>query len=250
MNSLEHFTSVRFHRYKAFRDYVISLDRFNVLVGPNNSGKSTILGAFRILSEGIRKARSRNPTMVPSPHGQTRGYFVELQDIPVATENIFYDYDDSEPATIRFRISNGNELLLFFPEPLTCFLVCNTQGRHVTSTSTFKSQYNVSIGFVPILGPVEHDEQLYQKEAARLALLTHRAARNFRNIWYHYPEEFDEFRALIRSTWLGMDIQKPEVDMTHRKHFYGCFALKKGYQERYSGLALVSKYGAKCLRIS
>lgn len=217
MNSLEHFTSVRFHRYKAFRDYVISLDRFNVLVGPNNSGNSTILGAFRILSEGIRKARSRNPTMVPSPHGQTRGYFVELQDIPVATENIFYDYDDSEPATIRFRISNGNELLLFFPEPLTCFLVCNTQGRHVTSTSTFKSQYNVSIGFVPILGPVEYDEQLYQKEAARLALLTHRAARNFRNIWYHYPEEFDEFRALIRSTWPGMDIQKPEVDMTHRK---------------------------------
>ena len=185
MNSLEHFTSVRFHRYKAFREHMISLDRFNVLVGPNNSAKSTILGAFRILSEGIRKARSRNPTMVPGPHGQTRGYAVELQDLPIATENIFYDYDDSEPATIRFRISNGNELLLFFPEPLTCFLICDTQGRPVTSTYIFKSQYNVSIGFVPILGPVEHDEQLYQKEAARSALLTHRAARNFRNIWYH-----------------------------------------------------------------
>jgi hypothetical protein len=59
---------------------------------------------------------------------------------------------------------------------------------------------------------VEHNEELYQKEAARLALLTHRAARNFRNIWYHYPEDFIEFRDLIRTTWPGMDIRKPEID--------------------------------------
>ena len=57
MNDQVHFTFVRFHRYKAFRDYSISLHHFNILVGPNNSGKSTVLGAFRILAEGIRKAR-------------------------------------------------------------------------------------------------------------------------------------------------------------------------------------------------
>jgi hypothetical protein len=75
----------------------------------------------------------------------------------------------------------------------------------------------VTIAFVPILGPVEHDEPLFQKEAARLALLTHRAARNFRNIWHHYPDEFDEFRALVKSTWPGMDIERPEKDLTHKK---------------------------------
>ena len=70
---------------------------------------------------------------------------------------------------------------------------------------------------MPILGPVEHEEQLFQKEAAREALLSHRASRNFRNIWYHYPEAFDEFRSLVRSTWPGMDIKKPEVDSSHEK---------------------------------
>lgn len=217
MKEQERFTSVRFHRYKAFRDYSVSLQRFNILVGPNNCGKSTILGAFRILAEGIRKARSRNPTFVPGPDGETKGYYVELQDIPVATENVFYDYDDTQPATIRFRISNGNELLLFFPERETCYLICETKGKAVISPATFKAQFNVSVGFVPILGPVEHDEPLYQQEAARLALLTHRAARNFRNIWHHYPEGFAEFRSFIRSTWPGMDIQMPEVDLTHPK---------------------------------
>ena len=69
----EHFTTVYFQRFKAFRDYSITLRRFNILVGPNNAGKSTILGAFRILAEGIRKARSRNPTLVPGPAGETWG---------------------------------------------------------------------------------------------------------------------------------------------------------------------------------
>ncbi|MGB7748437.1 MAG: AAA family ATPase [Verrucomicrobiia bacterium] len=36
-------TSIRFRNYKAFRDYSISLAPFNVLVGPNNAGKSTVL---------------------------------------------------------------------------------------------------------------------------------------------------------------------------------------------------------------
>jgi hypothetical protein len=165
----------------------------------------------------MRKANARNPTLVPGPQGETRGYALDLKDIPVATENVFFDYDDSEPATISFRVSNGNELVLFFPERGVCYLICKTQARPVTSTSMFRTQFDVSIGFVPILGPVEHNEELYQKEAARLALLTYRAARNFRNIWYHYPDDFEDFRSLIVSTWPGMDIGRPEVDRTHDK---------------------------------
>ncbi len=65
---------------------------------------------------------------------------------------------------------------------------------------------------MPILGPVEHKEKLYQKEAARLALMTYTASRNFRNIWHHYGENFIEFRELVRTTWPGMDISKPEVN--------------------------------------
>ena len=218
-----HFTSVKFHHYKAFRNYSLKLNDFSVLVGPNNSGKSTVIGAFRILAEGIRKARTRNPIMLLGPQGVTQGYNLDLHDIPVATENVFYDYDDSEPASVTFRISNGNELLLFFPERSVCYFICQNKGRPVTSTSIYKKQFDVSISFVPILGPVDHDEPLFKKEAARLALLTYRAARNFRNIWYHYPDDFDEFKRLIQSTWPGMDIDKPEIDYNQDKPLLSMF---------------------------
>lgn len=217
MTDLHRFTSVHFKKFKAFKDFWVTLDNFNVLVGPNNSGKSTILGAFRILAEGLRIARARNPTIVPSPEYETWGYSISLDDVPIATENIFTDYDDSEPAHVKFRLSNGNELLLFFPESGACYLICRPRGADIRSTTQFKREFNAPIGFVPILGPVEHDEILYQKEAARLALLTHRASRNFRNIWYHYPDSFDEFRELVNSTWPGMDIEKPEVDYAPKK---------------------------------
>jgi predicted ATP-dependent endonuclease of OLD family len=48
------FTSVEFRNYKAFEHYSVSLQDMNVLVGENNSGKSTILGAFRALDIALR----------------------------------------------------------------------------------------------------------------------------------------------------------------------------------------------------
>jgi energy-coupling factor transporter ATP-binding protein EcfA2 len=217
MRSPQRITSVRFHRYKAFRDFSIALDRFNILVGPNNAGKSTIIGAFRILAEAIRKAKAKSPDIVEGPHGETRGYAINLGHIPVATENIFHNYEDDQPASVSFRMSTGDSLLLFFPKRGVCNLICETSGRPITSPISFRQRFFPEIGFVPILGPVEHEEPVYQKEAAREALLSHRASRNFRNIWYHYPEPFDEFRALIQTTWPGMDIKRPEIDSSHVK---------------------------------
>lgn len=213
--SEQRFTSMRFSHFKAFRQYAVSLRHFNVLVGPNNCGKSTVLSAFRILAEAMRKAAARRPTLVSGPTGDTWGYSVDLSGVPIATENVFFNYDDSRPASVTFRVSNGNQLHLFFPTSNHCSLICEVKDTVIQSPAQFKRHFNVPVSFVPILGPVEHNETLYQQEAARLALLTHRASRNFRNIWHHYPEQFDEFRALVKTTWPGMDIESPRVDYSY-----------------------------------
>ena len=131
-------TSVVFRNYKALKNYSVSLNEFNILVGPNNSGKSTIISAFRLLAEGLRKASSRNPELVNLKTEQSFGYQVPLDDLPVATENVFSDYDDSQPATIEFRVSNGNKLSLVFPEENLCYLVCKPKNKPIRTTSEFK----------------------------------------------------------------------------------------------------------------
>ena len=211
MNSRLRITSIRFYNYKAFKEYSVSLTEFNVLVGPNNAGKSTVLGALRILSEGIRRARHKSPVLVDGPkERKVWGYPINLEGLPVSTENVFHNYEDSEPATVDFRLSNGSSLKLFFPSKEVCYLICDAE-RYIKTPSVFRKEFDLEIVLVPILGPVEHNEPLFLKEAARTALLSHRASRNFRNIWHHFNEGFDEFRKTIQETWPGMDIQPPEL---------------------------------------
>lgn len=208
---------VVFKRFKAFESFSLHLRHFNIMVGPNNAGKSTVLAAFRILAAGLRRANTRSPQHILGPEGRTFGHAIDLTALSVGEENIFFNYDASEPASVTFTLTDGKKLLLYFPERESCQLIPDDPKWSISSISRFRSSFNCPIGFVPILGPVEHHERLYGKEAARRALFNYRAARNFRNIWHHYSEHFDSFRTLLRRTWPGMDIEAPEIDMSHEK---------------------------------
>ncbi|QLH71315.1 ATP-dependent nuclease [Rhodopseudomonas palustris] len=208
------FTHIEFNRFKAFRKFGLSLRQFNILVGPNNAGKSTVLIGFRILAAAMRRARQRKSQPIKGPQGLVHGYPVDLSSISIAEENIFFNYDDTSPATVRFKLSNGNELLLYFPEQGSCFLIAEANGKTSHTPTTFKSKFDCTVGFVPILGPLEHDEILVKQETARGALFNFRASRNFRNIWYHFPKRFEEFRDYLRRTWPGMDVEAPYTQIT------------------------------------
>ncbi|MFN2588967.1 MAG: AAA family ATPase [Actinomycetota bacterium] len=56
--------SVSFKNFKAFRQYSI---RFhlgpNVIIGPNNAGKSTALRALRVVAQMVNVAKHQNPSM-------------------------------------------------------------------------------------------------------------------------------------------------------------------------------------------
>jgi len=220
---LHRIVRVEFVRFKAFKRFTLNLRHFNILVGPNNAGKSTVLAAFRILAAAIRKARRFKPKLVQGPREKVLGHSIDIREISVAEENIFHNYDDSEPAVVSFHLANRNVLTLFFPERGECFLLMDAQGHQVATTTAFRSRFNCQISFVPILGPVEHHEALVEEETTRRSLYSFGAARHFRNTWYHYPENFETFRELLKLTWPGMDILPPELDNSHGKprlHMY------------------------------
>jgi energy-coupling factor transporter ATP-binding protein EcfA2 len=203
-------TSVRFKNFKALADFTVTLSAFNVLVGPNNAGKSTLLSAYRLLSAGLRRARSRNPDILRDANGVRRaGYVVGTAGSTVSLENVHTNLTDDD-TTVTFRLSNGNSLQLFFPAQGGCLMFCDGPARLPTSTTAFKLAYPISVAHVPVLGPVEYREPLLKAETVQAALETHRASRHFRNFWYHQPEGFETFAALLSETWPGMEIQRPE----------------------------------------
>ena len=203
-------TSVEFRNYKAFRHYSLALQPMNVLVGPNNCGKSTVIGAFKILGAALRRARARKPDIVTGPTGRVYGYELSVDTIPISLENAHTDYEDTE-TTITFRLSNANRLQLYFPDAGRCLLIPLPEGKAVSTAALFKDAYPITVSVIPILGPVEHEEQLLLKESVQRQLETHRASRHFRNYWHHFPETFSDFSDMVARTWKGMSVSLPEL---------------------------------------
>lgn len=181
----------------------------NVLVGPNNSGKSTVLGALRALRVAMKRATRFNAEPLCGPKGQVFGWSIPEASLPISLENVHTDYEDAE-SEVDFRFSNGNHLTLHFPRDGGCFLFTVTTGCEVRTTSRFKAAFPVEIATVPVLGPVEHEEPLVKQETVQRELDSHRASRHFRNYWHFFPDGFDRFAELVRTTWPGMAVLPPE----------------------------------------
>ena len=161
----ETITSIEFKHYKALGNFSLRLTQRSVLVGPNNCGKSTIIGAFRVLAEGIRVARASSPERILLGESVVHGYKIPKESIAISTENVHTNYQDLD-SSVTFRISNGNQLRLIFPEKGGCILIPETARGKVASPKSFSVAFPVSIAVIPVLGPLEQDEPRV-KEVAR-----------------------------------------------------------------------------------
>jgi energy-coupling factor transporter ATP-binding protein EcfA2 len=204
------FTSVEFSNFKALRQFSVALDHVNILVGPNNCGKSTVIGAFRALEIALRRARTQRPVRLNGLDGHPLGYQIGESALPISIENVAFEYHDVE-ARVAFRTSSGHVLTLRFPVGRQMYLVADGPRGTPQSAAQFKIDFPVAIVTVPPLGPVEHEEPLVERETVRSNLHTHRASRHFRNYWHYYAEGFDIFAAMIADTWPGMEIEPPEL---------------------------------------
>ena len=202
---------IDFTNFKAFSSYSIVLGDVNILVGPNNSGKSTIIGSLRTLDAAIRFARTRSPTIVRDSEDDVLGYRIPVESVPISLENVQTDYNGID-AKVSFYLNNGNRLTLIFPEFGGCVLVPNVEGTVCNSAAVFKREFPVSLVIVPVLGPIEHNEERRERSTVNAGLSTHRASRHFRSYWHYNPTEFEKFALLIERTWPGMHISLPEYD--------------------------------------
>lgn len=202
-------TRIEFSNFKALGEYTVFIGDINILVGPNNAGKSTIIGAARTLDSALRFARTRAPFRVYVEDTVYLGYRIPEDSIPISLENVFTDYEGNE-ARVVFRISNGNHLTLLFPKEGGCVLLPTVSDGVVTSAAAFKRAFPLSLVIVPVLGPIEHDEKRRDPGTVVAGLSTHRASRHFRSYWHYNPEGFENFAELIRRTWPGMSIKAPE----------------------------------------
>lgn len=209
------FTSVKFRNFKSLKDFTVRLKPINVLVGPNNAGKSTILDAFRAMAAAHRYASRRVPAPIAINGSMIVGYEIPMSNFPISLANIHSDYQTDQETSATFTLENGNKLQLGFYDNARCIMtIAEARGRTAT-TAQFRKNFPTSIYSFPTLGPLEEEEELLTDEYVRQSQETRRAHRMFRNIWHRRAEQFPAFESLVEKTWDGMTISKPELDMTY-----------------------------------
>lgn len=203
-------TSIYFENFKTLSKFSISLKRFNILVGINNSGKSTILDALRILEGAYRYASRYKPSLKRLPNGRTvYGWEIPDSSIPIILENIQTDFSE-EPAIIRYRFRDGSYLIVYFYKEKQTVLSFELEGDVPKTAVAFRKRFNLNLAIVPTLSPFEIEENLVDDQYLNRWGGSRRASRLFRNIWYSNSEYFHEFRQKVEESWQGMSISKPE----------------------------------------
>jgi AAA15 family ATPase/GTPase len=67
-------TCLDLRNFRAFESLELTLAPITIFVGPNNSGKSSILSALRILAQTVRNEDFKIPLVLNGPFGQFGTY--------------------------------------------------------------------------------------------------------------------------------------------------------------------------------
>jgi len=212
------FTKVRFRNFKSLRDFTVYLRAMNVLVGPNNAGKSTVLDAFRIIMAAHSFASRRLQQIIRINNDTIVGYDIPASLIPISLANIHSDYQTDQETSLTFTLNNGNEIKLQFYDNARCIMTLDAKQRTVT-TAQFKKNFPINVYSIPTLGPLEEEEELLTDQYVAQSIGTRRSHRMFRNIWYRWSNEFPIFQKLVEDTWEGMTISRPELDLSYPPKF-------------------------------
>lgn len=191
-------------------------------MGPNNSGKSSILDAFRLLDAGLRYSRQKRPTLISTTKGVFDGYELPESACPFHLANVVTNYGDEE-ATIEFDHENGATAHLCLSNDRTVRFFIDFGGRRFASAKQFREAFPVDLIVVPTLAPLEGTEPLIQQETVRRNRATRLAARSFRNIWHlEGPEQFKLFKERVERAWDGVVLLPAElvVDSPPRIEMY------------------------------
>ncbi len=114
--------------FRCFRKYSVRFNNFNIIVGKNNSGKSTIVDALRLISNIQRYGAYR------------RDLILEPRDLPFSAINIRHDYTDDD-AVIRAVFSSGKEIKAVFPKDKEFYIEYYKNGYLVGNKKIIRMEF-------------------------------------------------------------------------------------------------------------
>lgn len=194
---------VKFRKYKGFSSFDMSLRSFNVLVGPNNAGKSTAVTVLRLCAILLRLARRVKPSIAVEDNGRKVLAYplsaARLRELPGYTdENVHYEFRNEEA---RIEITSDADFVITVVWPKDddepYFYMDYKPGMNVTRPSLVR-EHAPKVDVIPGLTPVENQEEILTETYVSNSLGSKLTSRHFRNhLYYLKKSNPDEFTATV-----------------------------------------------------
>lgn len=225
MPAIPSLSAIRLVNYKGFADHRLSFRETNVLIGANNAGKSTALGALRLIAAMLPTARRTHPTAVGRLRGiQTRGWPITAKAIDISSislDNVRHDFRQIE-TRIEVTTNLGATLIAAWPAPdpeeesgppTGMFFVTTANGSGIQARVAAQTMAP-TIAVVPTLSPLDDRESSVSTETLRRQIAGRRSSRYFRNALDELNEtEWAEFTTYVYE-------QTPEIgNLTLKQYF-------------------------------
>ena len=202
---------IQFKNFRKHTAFSIHCRKKNVIVGPNNAGKSTVLDGLRIFADIQNFAESRKPVLKSKEkHGVCACYEITNSSFSINILNIAKNYSD-DYAIVNYHHESGNQLVAKLHPDKSPDVFIASESAPQKNTRFFKKCFPENVVVVPTLGQFEETERLHNERYVRQIENTRLAARNFRNIWRLKPHsEFVDFAEVVSESWPGIEIGKPQ----------------------------------------
>lgn len=198
---------VSLHNFKTFERFTLDLRGDAYLAGPNNAGKSTLIAAIRLAAALLRIATRRNPTDTFNDQSQqVLGYFLPERPGGFDEANLRHEFRDVE-TRLNVRFQGGGTVTAVWPiegssDP---FFYLQLGRASVNNVRQARDAFP-EVGIVPVLSPVEDQEELLTPKYVRENLDGRLASRHFRNqlVLLEDENEDDDLEAFLTfaTPWL------------------------------------------------
>jgi energy-coupling factor transporter ATP-binding protein EcfA2 len=172
------------HNFKAFERYTVYVHGSAYLAGPNNAGKSTIIGALRTCANMLRRARRQRPTDTFQDHGnEVLGFPFSSAQVDLIEENLRHEGRDLE-CRLVLRFTDRRTLTAVWPpgDQPTPYFYLQSSGLSVHTAQD--ARVFPQMGLVPVLSPLDQTEALLTPKYVRENLDGRLASRHLRNqLW-------------------------------------------------------------------
>ncbi len=211
-------TKISFDNYRCFEESSLTCKRNTIIVGKNNSGKSTVVEALRIIAYAVKRYKTVNYIEPPQELNLPRaykGFIVPIHPLNIDLKTVVYQYGDQDGklAIITAHFSNKTAIKVYCNPNFVFANILDSDDTLITSKAKARMVDIPSISIMPQIGLIRDQETKLNRETVISNLDTRLASRHFRNELLLYEgHSYSRFKKLAEKTWSGLRIQGLNYD--------------------------------------